>query len=120
MLPWLRASSHFQLGSSRIMPLPDDLLHQIRVPNKLVSEKFWQQANLYHFVYSLGGLVLGFTSIIGGIALFLHGVTGTTSWTAKILGASSQISDAAPGAVLFIVGLFIIYVTRFSVETGKP
>jgi hypothetical protein len=33
--------------------------------------------------YSLGGLLLGLGCIIGGIVLFLRGVTGSTSWTAK-------------------------------------
>jgi hypothetical protein len=88
-------------------------------PRSFVDETFWRQASFYQFIYSLGGLVLGLASIIGGIVLFLHGVAGASSWTAKFLGASSQISDAAPGAVLFIVGLFIIFVTRFSVKAGK-
>ena len=40
-------------------------------------------------------------------------------WTAKFLGASSQILDAAPGAVLFIVGLFIVFVTRYKVTSSR-
>ena len=64
-------------------------------------------------VYSICGLVLGLCCLIGGIALFFHGVTGASSWTASILGARSQISDAAPGAILFIVGLFIVFISRF-------
>jgi hypothetical protein len=67
-------------------------------------------------IYSVGGLILGFSCIIGGVVLFLHGVAGSTSWTASVLGMKSQISDAAPGAILFIVGLFMVWVTRFVVK----
>jgi hypothetical protein len=46
-------------------------------------------------------------------------VVGSTSWTAKILGSESNISDAAPGAVLFIVGMFMVLITRFSIKVKK-
>ena len=69
------------------------------------------------FFYSVGGLVLGAMCIIGGCALFLAGVAGSTTWTFQALGvAESHISDAAPGAILFCVGLFFVCVTRFKVE----
>ena len=42
-----------------------------------------------------------------------HSGSGHTSWTARFLGAKSQITDAAPGAVLFIVGLFTVFFTRY-------
>ena len=67
----------------------------------------------YELIYSVIGLFLGLAAIIGGITLFLNGVVGTTSWTAKIFGAESTITDAAPGAILFIVGLFIVISTRY-------
>ena len=70
----------------------------------------------HHLVYSLVALVLGLACVIGGVVLFIHGVTGSTSWTAKILGAESHLNDAAPGTVLFIVGLFIVWITRYSVK----
>lgn len=58
------------------------------------------------------GLILGLASIVGGIILGLHGITGHTSWTAKLLGFESSINDAAPGVVLFIVGIFLVYITK--------
>jgi FtsH-binding integral membrane protein len=72
----------------------------------------------YQMVYSLAGLFLGLSCIIGGIILFLHGVTGDVSWTAKFIGAESKVSDAAPGVILFIVGLFVVLVTRFRIKVG--
>jgi hypothetical protein len=62
------------------------------------------------------GLFLGLVCMIGGIALFLNGVSGSTNWTAKILGNESTITDAAPGAILFTVGLFVIIVTRYKAK----
>ncbi|MFC1825326.1 hypothetical protein ACFL9T_21655 [Thermodesulfobacteriota bacterium] len=73
----------------------------------------------YHFVYSLAGLVLGLAAVIGGIVLFLRGITGSTSWSANIIGAESEILDAAPGAVLFVVGLFVVWVTRFKFDVKR-
>jgi hypothetical protein len=64
------------------------------------------------YTYAMLGLILGLASIVGGVTLCLHGVAGSTAWTASFLGAQSNINDAAPGVVLFIVGLFMILVTR--------
>ena len=73
----------------------------------------------HQLIYSILGLVLGLVCIIGGIILFLFGITGKMSWTAKFIGASSEILDAAPGAVLFIVGLFIVFVTRYKFKSKR-
>ena len=79
--------------------------------------------SVYRFklIYSIGGLVLGGISMILGSVLFMFGVTGSTAWTANILGAESNLTDAAPGAVLFVVGLFMVIVTRFrmKIETSS-
>ena len=64
----------------------------------------------------IGGLVLGAISMIAGTILFLFGIVGSTSWTAHLLGAESKISDAAPGSVLFVVGLFVVLISRFSMR----
>ncbi len=75
-------------------------------------------ANLsrHHLVYSIAGLALGLVCIISGVILFLNGVTGSTSWTAKILGMQSKLTEAAPGAVLFVIGFFTVFVTRYKVK----
>ncbi len=93
--------------------------HAVEVPAERTDSPFWKQAMFYQFIYSLAGLVLGLACVIGGIVLFLHGVTGSTSWTTTFIGGKSKVSDAAPGAVLFIVGLFIVWITRFSVKVKK-
>jgi hypothetical protein len=89
----------------------------LEIPREVLDREVWQGATRYQLIYSMGGLVLGLVCIIGGVILFLRGVTGSTSWTAKVLGLQSSISDAAPGAVLFIVGLFMVFVTRFVIKT---
>ena len=83
------------------------------------QEAFYRQALRYRFIYSMTGLALGFVSMVGGIALFLNGVTGSTSWAAKILGTESRLTDAAPGAVLFLVGLFVVVVTRYKIRLDR-
>lgn len=67
----------------------------------------------YQFMYSVTGLLLGLAAIIGGIYLFVQGVSGASDWYIKLIGAESKIVQAAPGAILFIVGLFMVFVTRY-------
>lgn len=83
------------------------------------DQELLRQSMRYKFIYSMTGLFLGLVSMIGGIVLFLNGVAGSTSWTAKIIGNESTITDAAPGAILFIVGLFVIIVTRYKVKIDR-
>jgi nitrate reductase gamma subunit len=92
---------------------------QIEVPSTMGDPATYQKFSAYQLIYSICGLILGLACVLGGIVLFLHGVTGSTSWTAKMVGAESQISDAAPGAVLFIVGLFVVLITRFTIKVRK-
>jgi len=73
----------------------------------------------YELIYAIIGQVLGLVCIMGGLALFLNGIVGSTSWTAKIVGAESKITDAPPGAILFIVGLFLVFVTRYKFSHKK-
>ena len=42
--------------------------------------------------YSLSGLLLGLLCVIAGVVLFLLGVTGTVGWSAKMLGAESELA----------------------------
>lgn len=94
-------------------------LYDIKVPPEVRDTQLWQRTILFQFVYSLCGLVLGLVCTFGGIALLLHGVAGKSSWTAALLGLESDISDAPPGVILFIVGLLIVGVTRFRVTPAK-
>ena len=85
-------------------------------PHDFKDKLFWILAAVFQFIYSVGGLVLGLACTLGGIVLFLHGVTGSTNWSAKILGANTTVSDAAPGVILFLVGLLIVFITRFVIK----
>ena len=76
------------------------------------SERLIGEAIKGEYRYSTLGLVLGLASIVSGTALGLNGVAGSTSWTARVLGLESQINDAAPGVVLFIVGVFYVWITK--------
>jgi len=79
-------------------------------------EKLLSQAIKGEYSYGKLGLILGLAAIIGGVVLCLNGVVGSTSWTASVLGMESQINDAAPGVILFVVGLFMIWVTKPDVK----
>lgn len=77
----------------------------------------WNRATLLHFWYSISGLVLGIVCVIIGMILTLRGVTGSSSWTAKFLGLRSEITDAAPGVIFGLLGLFVIWITKFNVQS---
>ena len=79
-------------------------------------EEMLRDSLRHKFIYSMTGMILGLVCILGGVFLFLRGVTGSTSWSASILGNESKLSDAAPGVILFIIGLFMVIVTRYKVK----
>jgi FtsH-binding integral membrane protein len=95
------------------------ILRTVQPPQGL-SEKYWLRVTRYHFWYSLAGVILGLACILLGVTLFLGGIAGSTSWIASALGMESTLSDAAPGAILFVVGLFSVVVTRFNVKVRGP
>ena len=68
------------------------------------------------FAYSIVGLIVGLACILVGLLLGVYGVAGHTSWTASVLGLSTNLSDAAPGVMVFVVGIFMVFLTRFRVK----
>lgn len=82
------------------------------------SEAVIKAAIFGEYVYSCIALILGLSSIIGGSILCIYGVTGHTSFTANLLGLNANLNDAAPGVVLFVIGLFMIWATRPKVKLG--
>jgi hypothetical protein len=57
--------------------------------------------------------------IIVGAILSLAGAVGHTSWTASALGLSTSLNDAAPGVIVFVVGIFMVLITRFRVREER-
>jgi hypothetical protein len=86
------------------------------IPTDSHSKEIILEAVKGEYLYARLGLWLGVLSIVGGVILGLNGVAGSTSWTANLLGLKSQVNDAAPGTVLFIIGLFMIWATRPKVK----
>ena len=107
-------SKHSNMGENQVF-------HELMLSNDFAQKHpdTVKTLSTHQLIYSVAGLILGFACVIGGIILFLNGVVGSTSWTAKFLGAESNISDAAPGAVLFIVGLFIVFITRYVIKVHR-
>jgi cytochrome c biogenesis protein CcdA len=62
--------------------------------------------------YSLAGLVVATLCIVLGVVLFYLGVSASTSWSAKYFGAKFEFLDMAPGAILFAVGVLVVFITR--------
>jgi len=77
-----------------------------------MSESLKKSFLAHEYQHGKIGLFSAVLCILGGVVLGLAGIVGHTSWTAKALGFESQITDAGPGVVLFIVGLFLTFFTR--------
>lgn len=92
----------------------------LELPANPRERHFWGRLALLQLIYSLAGLALGLACIVGGIVLFFHGVAGTSSWVGEFIGVQSKLSDAAPGTVLFVVGLAVVWLTRFAVRVSQP
>ena len=91
----------------------------LELPPDPRERHFWSRLASLQLVYSLAGLVLGLACVIGGILLFFHGVAGSSSWVGEVIGLKSKLSDAAPGTVLFVVGLVVVFLTRFTVRVRR-
>src|SRR5947209_18700936 len=92
------------------------VLAVLELPPNPRERHFWGRLATLQLIYSLAGLVFGLTCVVGGILLFFHGVSGTSSWVGEFIGVQSKLSDAAPGTVLFVVGLVVVWLTRFGVR----
>jgi len=92
----------------------------LELPPDPRERHFWSRLATLQLIYSLAGLVLGLACVIGGILLFFHGVVGASSWVGEVIGVKSQLSDAAPGTLLFVVGLAVVFLTRFSARVRQP
>lgn len=89
----------------------------VGVPPGVEDPDFWKLVVRYQLIYSFAGLVLGLAFVIAGMILFFHGVTGSTGWIAEAFGAKSTLTDAPPGAVLFVAGFLVVVATGFRVKT---
>jgi len=92
----------------------------LELPPDPRERHFWGRLATLQLIYSLSGLVFGLACIVGGILLFFHGVAGSSSWIGEFIGVQSKLSDAAPGTVLFVVGLAVVWLTRFAVRVRQP
>jgi hypothetical protein len=92
----------------------------LELPPDPRERHFWGRLAVLQLIYSLAGLVFGLACIVGGILLFFHGVAGSSSWVGEFIGVQSKLSDAAPGTVLFVVGLAVVWLTRFTVRVKQP
>ena len=92
----------------------------LELPPDPRERQLWARLARFQLIYSLAGLVFGLACILGGIGLFLHGVVGSSSWVGDFIGIRSRLSDAAPGTILFIVGLAVVWLTRFAVRVSRP
>jgi hypothetical protein len=79
------------------------------------TEKFWVRVTLYKLVYAIAGLAMGIACIAFGVILILDKLTGFDFKTA----GRGELISVAPWIILFIIGFFVIVVTRYSRLSAK-
>ena len=68
-------------------------------------------ADWYHFLYSVLGLVVGLAFMASGVLLLLRGVLDSRRrWHIKI--GTFEVNSAAPGVAFAALGVLVIYFTR--------
>lgn len=92
----------------------------LELPPDPKARQMWARLAHLQLIYSLAGLLVGLGCIVGGLGLFLHGVYGSSSWVGDFIGVKSRLADAAPGTVLFVIGLLVVWLTRFSIRVRQP
>ena len=88
------------------------------LPNRL-SDELWKQALKLNFLYSIISLIAGLFCILAGAILFFFGIAGETNWVLGFIGIESELTDAPAGALLCVIGFFIIVATRFSIKSSS-
>lgn len=81
-------------------------------------DRITRLAIILKFIYSVIGLILGLVCILSGVVLGLAGVVDKTTWVASALGLSTSLTDAPPGVIVFVVGIFVVLITRFRYKDG--
>src|SRR5437660_10058427 len=92
----------------------------LELPPNPRERHFWGRLATLQLIYSLAGLLVGLACIVGGILLFFHGVAGSSSGVGEFIGVQSKLSDAAPGTVLFVVGLVVVWLPRCAGRLQQP
>ena len=60
------------------------------------------------------GLMLGVAVLLVGCLLVYLGISGNVAWVAGALGLTTEMAEA--GALLFFVGLLLVWATRYRVS----
>lgn len=66
------------------------------------------------------GLVVGAIVVLLGVVLLILGVAGSVDITVTHGGSSGHLVTGAVGIVIALIGLAIIYATRYRVHTSPP
>jgi hypothetical protein len=95
--------------------MADKHVEEVELPKKAIEQNPELARDLARAerAKSTFGLVIGLICVVGGLALIYAGVEGSIAWTFKGVGFESKLAKASPGVILAVVGVIIIWITRF-------
>lgn len=88
----------------------------VSLNHKNKNTKFNRRIIDFQFIYSILGLMSGLVFVFCGLYLSMNGSNEGTTWVSNFLGFNTEMSNATPPIVLFVLGVAIIYITRFKVK----
>ncbi|MDX8341760.1 hypothetical protein SLH46_21350 [Draconibacterium sp. IB214405] len=92
-------------------------LKETTLPTGLKDETY-KYALKNQLIYSIIGVFAGIVIVVLGIYLTMSGVESTTDEVGlEVLGAKLNLKRVAPGVILFFLGFFIIFITRFFIKS---
>ncbi len=101
------------------MKKPGYQIEEVEIDPKL-PEKIQDKVVKGEMESAKGGRRIGLGVIVLGVLLTILGATGAVDLRLQGLGLNAHVANAAPGVVLMLIGLFIIWLTRFTVKAAKP
>ena len=102
-----RADEDMIASMSRKLKQPDNFLGEMIVDLPGGDPKLPRNALLFQFALWVIGLIGGLVFLGVGVYLVVKGLTGSISFNSKLRGVSAELSNAGPGLLVGLFGLFI-------------
>jgi len=92
----------------------EDIITETVMPDG-VDSKTINRLSRRELIIAILGFVFGVVIILLGIILLLNIDRGEIELLVKIIGLHIEVTSAPPGIVISLIGLIVIYITRYRI-----
>lgn len=79
------------------------------------AQRHRTQASFWQIVLSVGAICVGVVLVTGGAGLVVRGLFGSAQWVLLTLGEGLPVNDVVTGLIVALLGVLIVYETRYSI-----